>query len=183
MRARNIYLIGLMGAGKTTVGRRLAKSLGLDFIDTDQALEARTGVSVNYIFEVEGEAGFRAREAQLLAEIAGRGRGVNGGGGGAVIATGGGVVLRADNRRVMRESGLAIYLRAEHGLLCARLQGCQTRPLLSAPDWPRKIAQLLTERGPLYAAEADHIIDVIDEPAARVAARIHELLCDENRHR
>lgn len=171
----HIYLIGLMGAGKTTVGRRLAKLLNCAFIDTDQALEARTGVSVSYIFEIEGETGFRAREAQMLAEVSG--------GGGAVIATGGGIILRAENRRVMRERGRVIYLRASLQLLRARLQNCATRPLLSAPDWPSKIAQLLAERGPLYAAEADHIVDVGDEPAMRMATRIHDLLRDELDHR
>jgi len=220
MRLRHhIYLIGLMGAGKTTVGRRLAKLLDCDFIDTDQALEARTGVSVSYIFELEGEAGFRAREAQLLAEISrgdggdgDRGRGRDGdrdgdrdrdgdGDGdrhrdhhdrgadnpgrhpGAVIATGGGIILRADNRRVMRACGRVIYLRAALHLLQARLQNCDSRPLLSAPDPAAKIAQLLAERGPLYAAEADHIIDVTGAPAARVANQIHDLLRDELEHR
>jgi len=176
----HIYLIGLMGAGKTTVGRRLAKLLGCGFIDTDQALEARTGVSVSYIFEIEGEAGFREREAQLLAEVSGGG----GNAGGAVIATGGGIILRAENRRVMRARGRVVYLRAPLQLLRTRLQNCATRPLLSAPDWPSKIAQLLAERGPLYAAEADYIVDVGDEPAMRMATRIHDLLRDEldNRH-
>jgi len=205
MRLRHhIYLIGLMGAGKTTVGRRLAKLLDCDFIDTDQALEARTGVSVSYIFELEGEAGFRAREAQLLAEISrgdgdgdgDRGRGRDGDGDhdrgrdnhagrhpGAVIATGGGIILRADNRRVMRACGRVIYLRAALHLLQARLQNCDSRPLLSAPDPAAKIAQLLAERGPLYAAEADHIIDVTGAPAARVANQIHDLLRDELEHR
>ncbi|MDD9883597.1 MAG: shikimate kinase [Gammaproteobacteria bacterium] len=203
MRLRHhIYLIGLMGAGKTTVGRRLAKLLDCDFIDTDQALEARTGVSVSYIFELEGEAGFRAREAQLLAEISrgdgdgDRGRDGDGDGDrhrdrgdnpgrhpGAVIATGGGIILRADNRRVMRACGRVIYLRAALHLLQARLQNCDSRPLLSAPDPAAKIAQLLAERGPLYAAEADHIIDVTGAPAARVANQIHDLLRDELEHR
>jgi len=211
MRA-HIYLIGLMGAGKTTVGRRLAKLLDCAFIDTDQALEARTGVSVSHIFELEGEAGFRAREAKLLAEVSGHrhsysdgdgdgerdgerggdgdGDGDYGDGGGngkrppgAVIATGGGVILRADNRRVMRAGGRVIYLRAPAELLRARLHNCTTRPLLSAPDPATTIARLLAERGALYAAEADYIVDVSGEPAARVATRIHDLLRDELDHR
>jgi len=173
----HIYLIGLMGAGKTTVGRRLARLLSRPFIDTDQALEKRTGVSVSHIFEIEGEHGFREREANLLAEVS---RAPGGGGRGAVIATGGGIVLRESNRHLMRR-GLVIYLRAPLELLCERLQGCQTRPLLSAPDPQSKIAQLLEERGPLYTAEAHLIVDVGGGPAARTAGRIYDLLQRDER--
>lgn len=168
----HIYLVGLMGAGKTTVGRRLARLLSRQFIDTDQALEERTGVSVSHIFEIEGERGFREREARLLAEVS---RAPDRGGRGAVIATGGGIVLRESNRRLMRR-GLVVYLRASLELLCERLQGCQTRPLLSAPDPKSKIAQLLEERDPLYTADARLIVDVGGGPAAATANRIYDLL-------
>lgn len=159
-----------MGAGKTTVGRKLARLAHCDFIDTDHALEKRTGVSVGHIFEVEGEQGFREREARLLAEI---GRAGNGG---VVIATGGGIILRESNRRVMRKSGTVVYLRASPELLWERLKDCQSRPLLSASDPRSTITQLLEARGPLYAAEADFTVEAGAESATSMAAKIHALL-------
>lgn len=168
----NIYLIGPMGAGKTTVGRKLARLLECDFIDTDHALEQRTGVSVSHIFEIEGEQGFRARESRLLAEI---GRAENPGGG-AVVATGGGIILKESNRRVMQKSGTVVYLRASSELLWARLKNCQSRPLLSASDPRNTIIQLLEARGPLYTAEANFTVDARAESAAKMAAKIHALL-------
>ena len=170
----NIYLIGPMGSGKTTAGRRLAELLRWQFLDTDRALEERTGVSVSHIFEIEGEQGFREREAKLLAEIAATP--------GMVVATGGGIILREENRRAMRKSGEVIYMRAPLELLWSRLRESRGRPLLDAPQPKEKLAQLLEQRAPLYAAEADHIVDVRAESASRTAAEIHALLqSDESR--
>jgi shikimate kinase len=100
----NIFLVGLMGAGKTSVGKLLARRLGKDFHDCDQEIERATGVKIPVIFEIEGEAGFRAREAKMLAELTAR-RDI-------VLATGGGAVLSADNRRLLAECGVVVYLRA-----------------------------------------------------------------------
>ena len=161
-----------MGAGKTTVGRKLAGLLGCDFIDTDHALEEKTGVSVSHIFEVEGEQGFRARESRLLAEIGRAGHA----GAGAVVATGGGIILKESNRKVMRKSGTVVYLRATPELLWSRLKNCQSRPLLSAAEPRNTIAELLEARGPLYTAEADFIVDARAESAVKMAAKIHALL-------
>ena len=99
---RRVFLVGPMGSGKTTLGRRAASLLGLDFIDCDEEIERRTGASVNLIFDIEGEAGFRCRESRLLEELAGRD--------GALIATGGGVVTVPDNRDVLRRSGFVVWL-------------------------------------------------------------------------
>ena len=173
----NIYLIGPMGAGKTTVGRKLAYLLCCDFIDTDEALEKKTGVSVSHIFEIEGEQGFRERESRLLAEIGADATGANTGSNiGAVVATGGGIILRESNRQVMRKSGTVVYLRASPELLWERLQKSQSRPLLSVPDPKSTITELLEVRGPLYTAEADFTIESLAEPAAGMAAKIFTLL-------
>ena len=165
-----------MGAGKTTVGRKLAGLLGCDFIDTDHALEEKTGVSVSHIFEVEGEQGFRARESRLLAEIGRAGHAGTGAGAGAVVATGGGIILKESNRKVMRKSGTVVYLRATPELLWARLKDCHSRPLLSASEPRNTIAELLEARGPLYTAEADFIVDARAESAVKMAAKIQALL-------
>lgn len=157
-----------MGAGKTTVGRKLAGLLCYEFIDTDQALEARTGVSISHIFEIEGETGFREREAKVLAEVGAKTA--------SVVSTGGGIVLRASNRTVMRNSGTVIYLRASAELLWSRLKDSHPRPLLNVPDPKSKIAQLLEARAPLYTAEADFVVDVCATSTAKIAREIHALL-------
>ena len=153
-----------MGAGKTTVGRKLARMLHLEFFDTDQLLEERTGVSINHIFEIEGETGFRDRESKLLIEVSA--------GPGAVISTGGGIILRPENRKVMRKTGRVVYLRASIQILWQRLKDCQTRPLLQSPNPQAKIQELLRERDPVYTEEADHIIDVSGDSAYKTAQKV-----------
>ncbi len=145
-RSGSIFLIGMMGVGKTTIGRLLAQAAGLKFIDSDRELEARAGASIATIFEVEGEAAFRRREAALLDELTQR-RGI-------VLATGGGAVLREDNRRVLRERGLVVYLQSTVDEIVRRTRRDTARPLLQTGDPRARIEQLLREREPLYRQTA-----------------------------
>ena len=164
----NIYLIGLPGSGKTTVGRSLARFLYLDFIDTDQMIEERTGVSISHIFEIEGEAGFRKRETRLFEEVSNRTR--------TVISTGGGVILSDSNRQLMGQHGQVVYLKASMDILWSRLKNCQNRPLLQTAAPQARIAGLMKEREPLYDAQADLIIEVTSETANRTARKIAQLI-------
>ncbi len=140
-----------MGAGKTTVGKKLAKMIGWQFVDLDQNIEKLTGVSVATIFEIEGEAGFRQRESQALAKLAG----VEG----QVVATGGGVVLNPMNRACMTASGTVVYLHASPDLLYSRTKHDKGRPLLQVADPQARIATLVERRDPLYREVADAIIE------------------------
>ena len=142
MSADRLFLIGMMGAGKSTVGRLLARRCGFDFIDCDRELEARSGVTVATIFELEGEESFRRREAALIDELSQRPR--------TVLATGGGAILAEENRRHLRERGLVIYLRASVDEILRRTQKDRARPLLQTTDRRGRIAQLLAEREALY---------------------------------
>ncbi|MDP3031668.1 MAG: shikimate kinase [Rhodocyclaceae bacterium] len=151
MRQTSIYLVGMMGAGKTTVGKRLAKAIGWQFVDLDQYIENATGVSVTTIFEIEGEAGFRQREAQALKQLATAGK--------MVIATGGGVVLDPINRARLGASGIVVYLRASPELLYERTRHDKSRPLLQVADPLARIAGLVEKRDPLYREVADTIIE------------------------
>lgn len=173
----NVYLIGLMGVGKTTTGRKLAELLRSPFIDTDQTLEQTTGVSIQHIFEIEGETGFRVREAKLLASICAPGDTANSS---TVVSTGGGIILRASNCRMMQQSGTLIYLRAPLELLWRRLQRDRTRPLLNVPHPKRELTQLFAQRNPLYVAAADFVVDVHTETSSKLAHKIHALLNHEN---
>jgi shikimate kinase len=141
-----IFLIGMMGAGKTTVGRLLAQALQYAFIDCDAELERRAGVRIATMFELEGEAAFREREAMLLEELTARSD--------IVLATGGGVVLRPDNRARLRNRGLVIFLDASVAEIARRTQHDVGRPLLQVADRQARIEALLQERGPLYRATA-----------------------------
>jgi 3-dehydroquinate synthase len=147
----NIFLIGLMGAGKTTVGRALAKRLNKRFIDSDHEIEARTGASIPLIFEIEGEASFRQREVDAIRDLASLD--------GIVLATGGGAVLRPENRECLRANGTVIYLRASVASILQRTQHDKNRPLLQTADPRKRIEELAREREPLYQEVADIIVD------------------------
>jgi shikimate kinase len=149
--ASNLILVGPMGAGKTSIGRRLAERLGLDFVDADVALEALTGVTVNLIFELEGEAGFRERERQLLAELCTQHD--------KLIATGGGAVLDAGTRDLLARSGFVVYLRTGVERQLERLAKDRSRPLLQAPDRRQRLQAMAAQRAPLYEAVADLVYD------------------------
>ena len=160
----NIFLVGMMGAGKTTLGRALAQRLERRFIDTDKILVDRTGVPVATIFEIEGEEGFRRRESQVIAEFLE--------GGDCVVATGGGAVLAEENRRMMREHGVVVYLRARAESLWERTRHDTTRPLLATPDPKATIADLLQKRDPLYREAAHVIVETGAQSAATVVNRV-----------
>lgn len=145
--APSLFLVGPMGAGKTTVGRLIAELFRMPFIDLDHEIEAHTGAAVSLIFELEGEAGFRRRESAMLAGLAARH--------GIVLATGGGAVLDAENRRVLRENGFVIWLDADVDAQLARLARDRQRPLLQAPGRRERLERLARERNPLYAEVAD----------------------------
>ena len=168
----NIFLVGMMGAGKTTLGKALAQRLRREFVDTDRILVERTGVAVATVFEIEGEEGFRRRESGLLAELARRED--------CVIATGGGMVLAGENRRVMRAAGTVVYLRARLDHLWERTRHDATRPLLSTPDPRATLATLLGEREPLYSDAAHVVVDTGSQSANTLvnrvvaALRVHE---------
>lgn len=140
-----------MGAGKTTIGRVLAHRLGMSFVDSDHEIEARTGVRVPTIFEIEGEEGFRRREVQVIAELAAAG--------GMVVATGGGVVLEAQNRQNLKDSGLVAYLNVPPHLLYERTRHDKSRPLLQVSDPLGRLKELHAQRDPLYREVADLVID------------------------
>lgn len=149
--AAAVVLVGMMGAGKTTVGREYARRHGLRFVDCDHELEARTGVSVTTIFEVEGESGFRRREAQLLDELTHEQ--------GLVLATGGGIVLAPENRAVLRERGVVVYLNVPAAILWERTRNDKNRPLLQVPNPRVRIETLYSQRDPLYREVADIIVE------------------------
>ena len=145
----NIFLVGLMGSGKTTIGRSLAKKLNLRFVDADQEIETRTGASIPLIFEIEGEASFRQREADVIRDLTAQQ--------GIVLATGGGAVLNETSRQFLRERGTVIYLRASVASIIQRTSHDKNRPLLQTADPKAKIEELSRERAPLYQ-EVAHII-------------------------
>jgi shikimate kinase len=151
MHAGSVYMVGMMGAGKSTVGRLLARRLKLRFLDCDQEIERRCGVKIPLIFEIEGETGFRARESEVLAEVTTLK--------GIVLATGGGTILAADNRRRLAGHGTVIYLRARPEDLYSRVRHDRNRPLLATAHPLLRLRELHAERDPLYASIADVVID------------------------
>ena len=164
----NLYLVGMMGAGKTTVGRSLARRLKLRFFDSDQEIEARCGVKIPVIWEIEGEAGFRGREAQAIAELTALD--------GVVLATGGGAVLAAENRASLSTRGTVVYLRATPEHLYERVRQDRNRPLLAGDDPLGRLRELYRERDPLYREVADLIIDTGRQSVqVRARARLDQL--------
>ena len=147
----NIFLVGMMGAGKTSVGRVLAKRLGKTFFDSDHVIEERTGVRVSVIFEIEGEEGFRSRERTVIDELTERTD--------IVLATGGGAVLDPENRRALRERGVVVYLRAAVRDLLNRTRHDKNRPLLQTGDPQAKMSAIFEQRDPLYQETAHLIVE------------------------
>ena len=147
----NIFLIGPMGAGKTTIGRQLAKLLGLNFVDSDHEIEVHTGASIPLIFEVEGEAGFRRREREMIDELTQRSS--------IVLATGGGAVLDIATRARLDARGQVVYLCASLEHLLKRTAKDRNRPLLQTNDPRARLQQILEQRDPLYREIADLVVD------------------------
>ena len=164
----NIFLIGLMGAGKSTIGKQLARELGKDFRDSDSEIENRTGVSIDVIFDIEGERGFRRRETGMLKELVEK-RGI-------VLATGGGAVLALENRQMLRDNGLIIYLRATAEHLAGRVRLDRKRPLLQSGDKLVKIRELLAQREPIYKELADMVIETNNRSIPRVVRHISKMV-------
>jgi shikimate kinase len=169
--APTLVLVGMMGAGKSTVGKRLAARLGRPFADTDRVLEERLGVSIPTIFELEGEAGFRDREAAVLADLLERK--------GAVLATGGGIVLREDNRRQLAERAWVIYLRASAEDLWVRTRRDTMRPLLRTADPRARIAELLAHRAPYYLEVANLVVETGRQPVERLIEHVMQRLAQD----
>jgi len=146
----NLILVGMMGSGKTTIGRTLAKHLGKTFVDSDEEIQQRTGVTIPHIFDVEGEVGFRLRETAAIRELMGRDD--------MVLATGGGAILAEQNRDMLRQNGIVVYLKANVHDLWQRTRHDRNRPLLQTADPRAKLAELFEQRDPLYQQAADIVV-------------------------
>lgn len=144
---RNIYLIGPMGTGKTAVGKALARQVGVPFVDSDAEIERHAGVDIPYIFEQEGEEGFRRRERETLAELCGREP--------LVLATGGGSILSAENRQLLKSTGVVVFLRTSVAQQLQRVGSGRGRPMLKGADMPQRLEELGRVREPLYREIAD----------------------------
>jgi shikimate kinase len=165
LNAGNIILVGPMGSGKSAVGRLLAQRLGLTLVDSDAEIEARTGVDISYIFEREGEAGFRVREAEVIDEITQRA--------GLLVATGGGAVLDPHTRERLRDRGCVVYLRTSVDQQLARTRRNSLRPLLMNPDPRGTLERLMQQRAALYEEVADITVDT---DGRKVSAVVGEIL-------
>ncbi len=171
----NIFLVGLMGSGKTTIGRALAKRLNKRFVDADHEIEARTGASIPLIFEIEGEASFRQREADVIRDLTALE--------GIVLATGGGAVLNEGSRQFLRERGIVVYLRASVGSILQRTSHDRNRPLLQTADPKARIEELSRQRAPLYEAVAHITVETgrpnVQSVVQNILAQLEKLADDE----
>ncbi|MDR7048250.1 3-dehydroquinate synthase [Duganella sp. 3397] len=171
---QNVFLVGLMGAGKTTIGRILARKLGLRFVDSDHEIEARTGASIPWIFEIEGEPSFRRREADVIRELTGQQD--------LVLATGGGAVLNPDNRAHLKARGTVIYLRTTVNSILQRTAHDKNRPLLQTADPRKKLEELMAVRDPLYLEIADIVIDTgrpnVQSMVLTILNQLEKLACE-----
>lgn len=167
----NFFLVGLMGSGKTTIGKALAKQTHKPFYDSDHEIERRTGVKIPVIFDIEGEDGFRLREEEVIADLV-RQKDI-------VLATGGGAVIREKNRDALKQHGLVIYLRASVDDLLARTAHDRNRPLLQTADPRAKLEELFKARDPLYREVADLVVDTSKQPIHQL---IHSILKELSLH-
>ena len=164
----NIILVGPMGAGKTTIGRQLAKKLSKEFYDSDHEIEKHTGADISLIFELEGEEGFRKRESQLLKEIVSNKN--------IVLSTGGGAVLDPENRKLLSDNGIIIYLKSTAEKLYRRIADDKRRPLIQTDDRLNKIKKILEEREPLYQSLANEIIETQELSIKQITQKILDLI-------
>ena len=160
----NIILVGMMGAGKTTVGKILAMKLGKDFLDSDSEIQRRTGVSIPHIFDIEGEAGFRQREISVIQELVKRNN--------IVLATGGGAVMDEKNQAAMQCNGTVVYLESAVHDLWQRLRHDSNRPLLQIADPYAKLQELYALRSPIYAQIADVVVHTGKQSVKRLVAQL-----------
>lgn len=167
----SMFLVGPMASGKTTLGKLLAKRLGLSFVDTDQTIEQRSGVSVRIIFDVEGEAAFRDRETAVLQNLSSQA--------GLVVATGGGCVLRPENRRLLKQSGLVVFLDPYLETQLKRTEGDRKRPLLQNVDRRTFLKQMKQERDPLYREVANVLISVDNRPGKKMLEVLMRTLVEQ----
>lgn len=172
-RSENIYLIGLMGAGKTTIGRQLAKALKVPFYDSDKAIEESTGVDIPTIFEFEGEEGFRDREQKMIQQLTEMD--------GIVLATGGGAILREQNRKALKAHGFIVYLQCSVDRILERTRRDTQRPLLQTENPRERLETLFNQREPLYLACADYKIDTGSMQSKAAVNRILEQYKSVNR--
>lgn len=165
---RNIFLIGPMGAGKSTIGRQLAQMLNMDFLDSDSVIEERAGADIDWIFDIEGEAGFRKREERIINELT-QSQGL-------VLSTGGGTVLSKDNRNALSARGIVVYLETTVDKQFERTQRDKKRPLLQTEDPYQVLQELAKVRNPLYEEIADITLQTDDQTAKVVATQIIDMM-------
>jgi len=169
--AQNVFLIGPVGAGKSTIGRQLATALKMDFFDSDREIEKRCGVDVDWIFDLEGEKGFRQREQDIINELANRQ--------GIVLATGGGAVVSLDNRTVLSSRGKVFYLQASIEQQLQRTVKDKRRPLLQVEDKESQLIKMMKEREPLYREISDITVETSGSTVRSVVQKITHLLMEE----
>ncbi len=164
----NVFLVGMMGAGKTTIGRLLAKQMNKTFVDSDEEIQKRTGVTIPHIFDVEGEAGFRQRETAVICDLAQRDN--------QILATGGGAVLSAENRAELSNNGIVVYIKSSVHDLWQRTRHDRNRPLLQTADPYARLKQLYEQRDPLYSEVADLIVHSGKQSAPCLAQKLQQEL-------
>ena len=167
MNLNNIFLIGLMGSGKTTIGKLLSKRLDKLFFDSDQVIEERLGVKVPLIFEYEGESGFRERESNVLKDLVAKKN--------IILATGGGVILSSKNRELLSSNGVVIYLKADYENLAKRMENDKSRPLLQGTEIIPTLKKLFKTRDPLYTSIADYEVNTKNKKAYQIEKEIRIL--------
>jgi len=168
----NVFLVGPMGSGKSAVGRQLARDLGIEFVDSDSEIERRTGVDITFIFDKEGEHRFREREKAVIADLTQREN--------LVLATGGGAILDADNRRLLSENGIVVYLKTSVKQQLERTRHTEKRPLLLKGDPAQVLEQLMEVRGPLYEELASIVVDTGGQRVTSVVDKIKTRLVEHD---
>ncbi|MBO1923428.1 shikimate kinase AroK [Thiomicrorhabdus sp. 6S3-12] len=171
MHRESIFLVGPMGAGKSTVGKLLAEKLHYDFVDSDHEIEARTGATIPMIFDIEGESGFRDREELVIDELSQRKD--------VILATGGGVVEREANRQHLRSRGFVVYLKSSVDSLIQRTRHDRSRPLLQTENPEQVLTELMQRREPWYLEMADMVVETQQVPVHRVVKKIYDRLQQE----